>query len=284
MPGSGPAATPGAGTLAGRVVLITGAARGQGRAHAVRAARAGADVVLVDVCAPDPAAAHDIGSAAELDETARQVRALGRRARAEVADVADFARMDEVVAAAVADLGHLDVVIANAAVFSMGRSWELTEQQWRRTIDVTLTGAWNTARAAVPVMIAQRSGAIIFIGSTGSIKGAPNAGAYVAAKHGQVGIMKTMAIELGEYGVRVNMVAPTSTNTGMFSNPAVLDKFTGGTGSEQDLLARSRGKHVLPMAWLEPEEVSDAVMFLASDAASKITGVVLPVDGGYTIK
>jgi (+)-trans-carveol dehydrogenase len=273
------------GVLDGKVALVTGAALGQGRSHARELARAGADVVLVDVCAEDPAAIHPIATSNDLAEAADAVSATGRTALPIEADVTDEAAMEHVVDRTYEQFGRIDVIVANAAVFSVARTWEYSRATWDRVIEVCLTGAWCTTRAAIPRMIeAGLPGSIIMIGSTAATKGIPNMGPYAAAKHGLVGLTKVLAAELGEYDIRVNMVCPTSTNTTMLRNDPTRRIFTGGADDDELFAEAATATHLLQIPWLEPEDISNAVMFFATEASRGCTGSMLNVDAGYTIK
>jgi SDR family mycofactocin-dependent oxidoreductase len=249
------------------VALITGAARGQGREHAVRFAAEGADLILVDQREP----AEDPDGIAR---TAELVEADGRRAVAAGADVRDPEQMAAAVGAGVERLGRLDAVVANAGVLSVAPVMEETQEGWQRTIDVNLTGVWNTCRAAIPALIDGGGGAIVIIGSTQAFKASAQIAAYVASKHGVVGLAKALAVELAEEMVRVNSVHPTT----VFS-PMIAEIAPEGM-SEEELRAHYRPINALPVPWVEPVDVSNAVMFLASEEARYVTGAALPVDAG----
>jgi len=264
--------------LEGRVAFITGIGRGQGRAHAVRLASEGADIIGVDVCRDFDSAAYPMATEEELAETVRQVEALGRRIVARVADVRDGAALRKVVQEGVEQFGRLDVVVANAGISTVQfrmTTPEQDDQAWDDVIDVNLTGAWKTAQAAIPYMVAGgRGGSIVFIGSTAGLRGV-GAGGYTAAKHGVVGIMRGLANELAEDNIRVNVIHPTAVNTPMAVNEgmqAFLDAQT------------EKGVHTqnaLPVELLEPADISAAIAFLVSDDARYITGTNLPVDAGF---
>jgi SDR family mycofactocin-dependent oxidoreductase len=267
------------GLLDGKVAFITGAARGQGRSHAVRLAREGAQIIAIDICAEAADLVYPAATPADLDETVRLVEAQDRRIVTRVADVRDQAALDEAVAAGVAELGGLDIVVANAGISSWGRLWEMSEEHWQTMIDINLTGVWHTFKAAVPAMIEQgRGGSIIAIASVAGIKSLPGQAHYSAAKHGVVGLTKSAAIELGPYGIRVNSIHPWGVATAMaLEDPTVPEllgaypHYLGSFGS------------ILPDPVLaEPEDVSDAVLYLASDLSRCVTGIQLPVDMGAT--
>ena len=261
-----------------RVALVTGAARGQGRAHAVALARAGADVVACDLTADLPSVPYRLATEADLDETARAVRAIGRRCAAVRADAADVAQMEEAVSRA-DELGALEVVCANAGVISFGRSWELTEAQWEQVVTTNLKGVWATCRAAIPGLIERgRGGSIVITGSAASLRGYPGISHYAAAKHGVVGLMRSLAIELAPHRVRVNCVLPGGVRTPMGTAEAMQAWLAGEPEASRALTS------LLPVDLVEPEDVSAAVAWLASDAARFVTGVALPVDAGVQLR
>lgn len=257
------------GRLAGRVALVTGAARGQGRVHAVRLAEEGADVIATDLRSPE---ADPEG----LAQTAAEVEARGRRVVARAADVRDEEQMRAVVAQAVAELGRLDVVVANAGVATMQPSLDPDGgETWRLALDVNLTGPWNTARAALPHVIeGGRGGSIVVIASTQSYKASPGMAGYAASKAGVLGLVRTLAIEFAEQMIRVNSVHPTTVWSPMLAElaPPGFDE-----RQRRDFF---RPVNALPVPWVEAEDVSNAVLFLASDEARYITGAALPVDAG----
>jgi SDR family mycofactocin-dependent oxidoreductase len=266
--------------LQGRVAFITGAARGQGRSHAVRLAREGADIIAIDVAAPVAAEnAYPPATPDELDETARLVEAEDRRIVARRVDVRDSAGLEAVLAEAVPDLGgRLDVVVANAGICNWNRFWEMPDDQWQTMIDVNLTGVWRTLRAAVPHMIAAgNGGSIIAISSVAGIKSLPAQAHYSAAKHGVVGLTKTAAIELGEYGIRVNSVHPWGVATPMGQDPTVQTLL-----AEHPSYGLLYGSLLPALPVAEPNDISDAVVYLASDLSRAVTGTQLTVDQGAT--
>jgi SDR family mycofactocin-dependent oxidoreductase len=278
------------GRVAGKVAFITGAARGQGRSHAVRLAQEGADIIALDICAPVGGAARFYPPATEGDlaQTVREVEALDRRIVARQADVRDFAAVDEALRAGVAELGHVDIVAANAGIFQFGSpAHEESVTDWDENIAVNLTGVWNTVRAAAPLMIAQGTGgSIVLTSSTAGLKGTPNLASYTAAKHGVVGLMRTLALELGKYQIRVNTLHPTGVATPMGLNDAIFRLFLPDLAepTRADFEPIMAALNVLPVACIEPVDVSNALLFLASDEARYITGAALPVDAGALAK
>jgi (+)-trans-carveol dehydrogenase/(-)-trans-carveol dehydrogenase len=275
------------GQLDGRVALITGGARGQGRSHALALAREGAEIVLCDVCAPLATAPYPLATPAELDETTALVRGLGRRCIAERLDVRDGPGLRALAARAAGELGRLDILVANAGIESFGRAWELSDDQWDEMIGVCLTGAWQSCKAAIPHILAGgRGGAIVLISSMAGLKGLANNAHYCAAKHGLVGLMRSLAIELAPHRVRVNTINPSSVNTPIIRNQAMYTLFTGGRAdaAEADALPAFEALNLLPVPWMEPEDISAALLWLVSDAARFVTGVALPVDAGALAK
>jgi SDR family mycofactocin-dependent oxidoreductase len=266
-------------TLTEKVALVTGAARGQGRAHAVALARAGADVAVCDVAHPLPTIPYALGTPDELAETVRLVEAEGRRCLTAVVDVRDGAALEELVEQAVADLGRLDILVANAGVISYGSAWELSEEQWDEVLGVNLTGVWKSCRAAVPAMLDRgEGGAIVITASTASVKGLAGMSHYAAAKHGCVGLARSLALELAPHRIRVNCVAPGGVRTPMGTNTAMRELL------DQDPALAASLTAALPVDLVEPEDVSAAVVWLCSDAARQVTGTVLPLDAGTLLR
>jgi (+)-trans-carveol dehydrogenase len=270
------------GRVEGKVAFITGAARGQGRSHALRLAQEGADIIAVDICdqidtVPWPLATRD-----DLDETVKQVENLDRRIVARRADVRDLAALEAVVAEGVAELGRLDIVCANAGIGSMAPCWELSERQWQDVLDVNLTGVWKTVKAAIPSMIAQGGGgSIILTSSMFGLVAMASLGNYVAAKHGVTGLMRTLAVELAPYNIRCNSVHPTVVNTDMVHNPASYE-FLGIPGATRAEAERHFQTGNALAATPEPIDISNAVLWLASDEARYVTGTTQVIDAGAT--
>jgi SDR family mycofactocin-dependent oxidoreductase len=274
------------GMLDERVALITGAARGQGRSHALRLAAEGADIIAVDACAPVRTAPYEMGTEADLAETVRQVEALDRRIVARRADVRDLDGLKTAVDEAVAELGRLDIIVANAGIFSVGASDSLDLETWQDMIDVNLTGVWLTTKVAVPHVIAGgRGGSVAPISSIAGRKGMANFAHYVAAKHGVVGLMRTLANELAPHMIRVNSIHPTNVDTPMIQNTACRRLFVDTEEpTKEQFAAAATGMNALPIPWVETEDISNAVTFLTTDMSRYVTGIELPVDGGYHVK
>jgi SDR family mycofactocin-dependent oxidoreductase len=276
------------GRLDGKVAFITGAARGQGRSHAVRMAEEGADIIAIDICRQVDSVPIPMSTPADLDETVAQVKAGGGRIVAAQGDVRDFAALKAVVDEGVAQFGRLDIVVANAGLAAEGAALDtMDEKLWRDSIDVNLTGAWLTTKAAIPSMIeGDRGGAIVLTNSVGGLKAHPNIGNYVSAKHGLVGVMRTLAVELAPYNIRVNSVHPSQVNTPMLMNEMTYRMFRPDleNPTATDMAMVSQTMHLLPTPWVEASDVTNAVLFLVSDESRFITGVSLPIDAGAMLK
>jgi len=276
------------GRVEGKVAFITGAARSQGRSHALRLAQEGADIIAVDVCAPiGSIGMYPPATDEDLAETVRQVEALDRRIVATKADVRDSAAMKAAVDDGVAQLGRLDIVLGNAGVFEIQPALEITDEAWREMIDINLTGVWNTCKVALPHLIeGGRGGSIVLTSSTAGLKGTPNTIHYTAAKHGVVGVMRTLANEFAQHSIRVNSVHPTGVDTVMIQNEKTWGLFAPGdpAPSREKAAPIFESTNALPVPWVEPVDISNAILFLVSDEARYITGVTLPVDAGYTVK
>ncbi|GAA3757416.1 mycofactocin-coupled SDR family oxidoreductase [Microbacterium kribbense] len=278
------------GRVEGKVAFITGIARGQGRSHAVRLAQEGADIIGIDLCETVPSIAryYDGATAEDMAETVRQVEALDRRIIATKADVRDYDALKAAVDDGVAQLGHVDIVSANAGVFAFGdKTQDVTDSDWQDVIDINQTGVWHTAKAVIPHLIDQGTGgSIILTSSTAGLKGTPNVAAYTAAKHAVVGIMRTLAVELAPYSVRVNTVHPTGVATPMILNEAAWRLFLPDEAhpTQEQAAKVFQTTNALPVPWVEAIDISNAVLFLASDEARYVTGTELKVDAGYTVK
>jgi SDR family mycofactocin-dependent oxidoreductase len=244
------------GRVEGKVALITGAARGQGRSHAVRLAEEGASIVAVDICGPLSTTTYPPATSDDLDLTMKLVEAAGGQVLGRQADVRDLEAMDAVVDSAVERFGRIDVVVANAGIATFGAVADITPELWQEMLDINLTGVWHTVRAATPPMVeADRGGSMILISSVGGLKGSAWLSHYVTAKHGVVGLMRALANELAPHRIRVNTVHPTGVATPM-----------------------------MPVTAIEPEDVSNAVLWLASDEARYVTGATIPVDAGALVR
>lgn len=272
--------------LQGKVVLVTGAARGQGRAHAVAFAREGADVIAVDIDS-DAGGVDTIpygtARAADLAETAARVEALDRRVVVRTADVRDGDALRAAVADGLADLGRIDVLVANAGVFSQSPFWELTEQQFREVLDVNLLGVWRSMAVVAPHMIERGSGSMVLISSVNGLRGNPGAAHYAASKHGVLGLMRSAALELGPHGVRVNALCPGLVDTPMTNWPGLYDKMAGHPGGTRaDFEASALHYGILRgQGALGPEAIADAAVWLAADGAYGVTGQAFPIDAGH---
>ncbi|MGO8966512.1 MAG: mycofactocin-coupled SDR family oxidoreductase [Mycobacterium sp.] len=277
-----------AGRVEGKVAFITGAARGQGRAHAVRLAQEGADIIAVDICKQIESVAIPLSTPEDLAETADLVKGHNRRIYTAEVDVRDYAALKAAVDAGVEQLGRLDIIVANAGIGNGGNTLDKTsEEDWTDMIDVNLGGVWKTVKAGVPHILAGgQGGSIILTSSVGGLKAYPHTGHYVAAKHGVVGLMRTFAVELGQHMIRVNSVHPTNVNTPLFMNEPTMKLFRPDLENPgpEDLKVIAQMMHTLPIGWVEPEDVSNAVLFLASDESRYVTGVTLPIDAGSCLK
>jgi SDR family mycofactocin-dependent oxidoreductase len=277
------------GRLEGKVAFITGAARGQGRSHAVRLAQEGADIIAVDLMGPVGTVGYPLATQEDMDETVRLVEALDRRIIASKADVRDTAALKAAVDDGVAQLGRLDIVLANAGIASFAPVDEMTDEIWDDMIDINLTGVFKTVRAAVPHLKAGgNGGAIVLTSSTAGIKGLANLAHYVAAKHGVVGLVKTLANELAPHMIRVNSVHPTSVDTTMIHNEQTYAAFRPDKApadvTRDDVGEAFQSLNALPIQWVEPVDISNAILWLVSDDARYVTGVQLPIDAGSVIK
>jgi (+)-trans-carveol dehydrogenase len=275
------------GRVEGKVAFITGAARGQGRSHAVTLAREGAEIIAIDIAAQIGSVPYPMATPEDLAQTVKEVEATGQRIVAAQADVRDYGAVKAALDDGVAQLGRLDIVSANAGIVSYGRAEELAEQTWQDVIDVNLTGEWHAAKAAIPHLRAGgRGGSIILTSSTAGLKPLQNLAHYVSAKHGVIGLMRALALELAADFIRVNALAPTTVDTPMVMNEATYRLFRPDLDNPttEDMAEASLATNVLPIAWVEPADISNAVLWLASDEARYVTGVALPVDAGQLLK
>jgi (+)-trans-carveol dehydrogenase len=274
------------GRVEGKVAFITGAARGQGRSHAVRLAEEGADIIAVDICrgfddSPAPPATPE-----DLAETADMVKNLDRRIVTAQVDVRDFDALKAAVDSGVEQLGRLDIVVANAGIGTTGvKLHKMSEDSWEQTLDVNLGGVWKTVKAAVPHLLAGgRGGSVIITSSVGGLKAYPQVGHYITAKHGVVGLMRTFAVELGQHSIRVNTVHPTHVCSPLLMNEPTYRLFRPDLENPgpDDLAPVCQSFHFLPIPWVEPVDISNAVLFLASDESRYVTSTTLQVDAGNT--
>ena len=275
------------GRVQGKVAFITGAARGQGRSHAIRLAEEGADIIAVDIAGPVPSvSAYPLATEEDLAETVRQVEALDRRIVARKADVRDAAALRSALDEGIAQFGRLDIVVANAGIYQPVPTLEMNDAAWLETIAINLTGVWNTVQAALPHLIAGGGGSVILTSSVLGLRGAANSIHYSAAKHGVVGIMRSVAGEFGGHRIRVNSIHPTLVNTVMVQNEQTWAMFAPGNPrpSQESAEPIFQSINTLPVPWVEPVDISNAVLFLASDESRYITGVTLPVDAGALLK
>jgi (+)-trans-carveol dehydrogenase len=271
-----------------RVAFITGAARGQGRSHAILLAEHGADIIAVDICEPYATVEYPAATEEDLAETVRLVQERGGRIVARKADVRDHVALAAAVQDGVSEFGRLDIVVANAGIAPQpNQVKDITEEAWRDAIDVNLTGVWATCKATIPHLIeGGRGGSIVITSSSAGIRGYQNIGHYVASKHGVIGLMRTMANELAQHMIRVNTVNPSQVDTPLFLNEGTVKLFCPGdeNPTDEDFHAVAQSLHAIPVPWVECVDVSNAVLFLASDDSRYITGVTLPIDAGLTQK
>jgi (+)-trans-carveol dehydrogenase len=273
--------------FANKVALVSGAARGQGRNQAIRLAAEGADIIAFDVAGPVPAQGTPVASPEDLAETVRLIEKLDRRIIATVADVRDANAVAELVDRGTGEFGGLDVVVANAGISGLpGPAAHIEPENWAAVIDTNLTGAFHTIRPAIPHLIKRGGGAIVIMSSSIGLKSVPNMAAYGAAKAGLTGLMRTLALELAEHTIRVNTINPTTVATPMVLNPVSYRLFRPDLDNptEADVLPVFQALNALPVPYLEADDVTNAVLFLASDDGRYITGVALPVDAGYAVK
>ena len=273
--------------LTGRVVLVTGAARGQGREHCEAFAAAGCDVIALDLCRDIETVPYPMADPADLDATAEAVRALGRRCVTGQVDVRDMPRMRELVDAGVSELGGLDFVIANAGVSPQPTtSWERSEEEWDTTIDINLKGTWVTTTVAIPHILATgRGGALVLISSMVALRGGSFTASYATSKWGVRGLAKALAGELGFSNVRCNSIHPGNVRTPMIENPSRSSMMSGGQGTTLEDTAKTfAGMNQMPQPWIEPEAIASMALYLCSDAGAGITGASIPVDLGGSEK
>jgi (+)-trans-carveol dehydrogenase len=281
------------GRVEGKVAFITGAARGQGRSHAVRLAEEGADIIAIDICKPIRASAAYSASIPastpeDLAKTADLVKGHNRRIFTAEVDVRDYDALKAAVDTGVEQLGRLDIIVANAGIGNGGETLDKTsEEDWTEMIDINLSGVWKTVKAGVPHILAGgRGGSIILTSSVGGLKAYPHTGHYVASKHGVVGLMRAFGVELGHHMIRVNSVHPTHVSTPMLHNEGTFKMFRPDLENPgpDDMAPICQLFHTLPIPWVDPIDISNAVLFFASDESRYVTGVTLPIDAGSCLK
>ncbi|WP_261555690.1 mycofactocin-coupled SDR family oxidoreductase [Frankia tisae] len=273
------------GRMDGKVAFVTGAARGQGRAHALRLAEEGADIIAVDLCGQIGSVPYDMATADDLAETIKEIEALDRRVVGRQADVRKSGELDAVVEQGISELGPIDVVCANAGIFSMAPFSEITDEMWDDMLAVNLTGVFRTVRAVLPSMIESgRGGSIVLISSAAGLVGFANFAHYTAAKHGVIGLMRTLVNEISSHGIRVNTVHPNSVDTKMIMNDATYRLFDPANPTRERFGEIFQTLNPMRIPWVEPVDVSNAVLYLASEESRYVTGAMIPVDGGFLQK
>ncbi len=268
------------GRMDGKVAFITGAARGQGRAHALRLAEEGASIIATDICDQIASVPFAMATPDDLATTVRLVEEAGGQILSRAVDVRDSAALAAVVAEGVQEFGHIDVGVANAGIISAGTSWELSESDWQDVVDVNLTGVWKTVKALAPQLIQQNTGgSLILVSSIGGLMGFAGFSHYSSTKHAVVGLMRALVNELSPYNIRVNTVHPSAVDTPMIQN----DMFWGAFGtSDREAFSKTfRVLHPLPVNFIEPRDIANAVLFLASDESRYVTGLPMQVDAGF---
>ncbi|MGV9870362.1 mycofactocin-coupled SDR family oxidoreductase [Rhodococcus koreensis] len=273
------------GMLDGKVAFITGGARGQGRAHAVTSAREGADVVVIDIAAQMGTVPYKMADGSDLAETVAQVEALGRRALSFEVDVRSQASLDDAVTQTISTFGKIDILIANAGIWTQAPFWELSEDDWEEMMGVNLTGVWKSAKAVAPHMIERQSGSIVITSSVNGLEPGMNYAHYVTAKHGVIGLMKNIALELAPYGIRCNSINPGAIKTPMTDHQGAWDMFAGHEGgTEADMIEGGYHFHALKgTTFMPPQVIADTALYLNSDLAASVTGVTIPVDAGHLL-
>lgn len=274
------------GRFEGQVALVTGAARGQGRGHAVKLASEGAAIIAVDICHDVSSTDYALATDVDLAETVHQVESASGRIVARQADTRHQEELDSAVEAGLSRFGRLDIAVANAGIVSWAPVHEITDSQWTEMIDINLTGTWRTLKAVVPQMLGQGSGSIVIVNSGAGLSGPDNLAHYAAAKHGLVGLMRSASNELSPRGIRVNSVHPSQVDTPMIMHDGLFALFRPDLErpGKDDIVEVSQRLHTIPVPWVETVDVSNAVLFLASAEARYITGVSLPVDAGGAVK
>jgi SDR family mycofactocin-dependent oxidoreductase len=271
--------------LDGKVAFVTGASRAQGRAHAITMARNGADVIICDIGENVGEIPYDLGTAEELEETARLVEKEGRRVVSGLADVRSQQQLDDVVGHGIAQLGKVDILIANAGVHHITPIHEVTESEWAAVLDTNLGGVWRSVKAVLPNMIERGSGALVLISSCSALESGAGFSHYVASKYGVIGLSNSVAIEVAPHGVRCNAILPGFVKSGMTTTQAQLDKYAGHPGGTMSDLEHA-GYSFHPMAgfsYLDPQRIADAALWLVSPGSEAVTGTAIPVDAGHVL-
>jgi SDR family mycofactocin-dependent oxidoreductase len=275
------------GQLEGQVAFITGVARGQGRSHALTLAREGANIIGLDLCAKPSSTVYDGATEEDLQETVRLVKETGVDIVAEVGDTRDYEQVKSVFDRGVEQFGRVDIVLPNAGICSGAKTWEITPDAWREMVEINLNGVFHTVKAAVPTMISQGGGgSIVFTGSTEALKGGENISSYSASKHGVTGLMTSLARELGQYNIRVNSVNPTCVDTHMINNDFVYGLFRPDLDkpTRDDVIDSFTGTHILPVPWIQPQDVSNAILHLVTEAGRYVTATTMVIDAGFIVK
>lgn len=276
------------GRVDGKVALVTGAARGQGRAHATRLAEEGADIIAFDICGPIAGVQQEAATEQDMAETVEAIERLDRRVLPRRGDVRDLEEVEGVVADGLQEFGHIDVLVSNAGITLAAPGWEITEEDWKTQIEVNLTGCWRMAKAVIPPMIeAGRGGSIIFTASAVVRRGMGNMAHYSASKSGVEGLCRELAVDCGPHGIRVNTVRPGSVHTKMLDSEVAWKLFTPGQedsameSRREEMLNILNQMNMLDVPWVEPVDIANGVLFLASDEARMVTGTSLAVDAGF---
>lgn len=270
------------GRVSGKVALVTGAARGQGRAHATTLAREGAQIVAIDICDQIPSVAIPMSTPEDLERTAALVEQQDQRCLAIEADTRDSARMRDVIDRTISEFGRIDIVAANHGIAHLTGWEDVTDAEWRDSLDTNVVGVWNSVRPAIPHMIEQGGGSIIMTASIAGFRAFHQMPVYTAAKHAVVGLMRSLSADLGRHWIRVNVIAPGMTDTPMNDNDVVWGVFSGGKpgATADDARFTCDNMNLLPVPWAPPEALANGLLFLASDESKHVTGMVLPVDSG----
>jgi SDR family mycofactocin-dependent oxidoreductase len=275
------------GRLDSKVALVSGAARGQGRSHAIRMAEEGADVIAFDLCEDFASVDYPMGTESDLNETVLAIEALGRRVVVEKVDARDSVGLKRLVESGTSALGRLDIVVANAGILKTAPFLDVGDDLWEATIGTNLTGVFKTVRAALPaILVGGRGGSIVLTGSTASVHGHANTAPYSAAKHGVIGLTKVLANEYGGRWIRTNAILPTAVGTDMILNQATYTLMSGGdpNATQDQALPGFQSLNSLPVPWIEPLDVSNALLWLVSEEARYVNGALFAIDAGSTAK